>query len=117
MTEVSVLRAGRDHKGVETNAMILRNHLAAIEVDAGNVGQNYADICVPTHDFADRRSDVGGRQRCRRYLIEQGLEQMIVVTVDKRDGKIIVCQRYRRRQPAEAGADNDDPSAVCASFV
>ena len=70
-----------------------------------------------THDPADRRSDIGGRQRCRCDLIEQGLEQMIVVTVDERDGKIIVCQRYRRRQPAEAGADNDDPSAVCASFL
>ena len=44
MTEVSVLRTGRDDEGVEPNAMIFGNHLATVEIYAGNIGQDDAHI-------------------------------------------------------------------------
>ena len=59
-------------------------------------------------DPADRRRDVAGRQRRRRHLIEQRLEQVVVVAVEERDAHRRTLQRLRGREPAEAAADDHD---------
>ena len=60
----------------------------------------------PAEDGADRPGDVAGRERGRRHLVEQRLEQMVVVPVDQRDLGRRAGQGARHLEPAEAGAED-----------
>ena len=60
------------------------------------------------NDAADRRCDIGRRQRRGGDLIQQRLKQVIVVTVDERDREVAPGQRFRGRQSAKPRTDDDD---------
>ena len=51
--------------------------------------------------------DVGRRERRRRDLIEQRLEDVVVRAIDQRDVHRRTLERARRVQSAEAAADDD----------
>ncbi len=57
---------------------------------------------------ADRRGDVGRRQRRGRNLIQERLEQMMVRAVDQQDIDGRAGEPGRRCQSAEAAAHDDD---------
>ena len=61
---------------------------------------------------ADRPGDVGGRERCRRHLIEQRLEHVVIAPVHERHVDVAAGKPLRSCEPAEAGADDHDMGAV-----
>jgi hypothetical protein len=63
---------------------------------------------LPTEDPADGRRYITRRQARGRDLVEQRLEQVIVVTIDDRDGEPRSRQLLGRRKPAETCPDNHD---------
>ena len=52
---------------------------------------------------------VARRQRARRHLVEQRLEQVVVRAVDQRHVDVGAPQPLRGGKPAEAAADDHDP--------
>ena len=100
VTEIGVLRAGREDQVVVGNAAALGDHLAPRRVDARHLAEHDIDVPRARQDAADRRGDVGRREPGGRHLIEQRLEQVIVVLVD--DGDV-------ERLPASALAADSPP--------
>jgi hypothetical protein len=57
---------------------------------------------------ADWGCDVGGRKSRGGDLVKQGLEQMVVLTVDDDDVGWRRCEALGGGEACEASADNDD---------
>ena len=73
-----------------------------------HVGEQHRDVLLVAQHPPDRRGDVARRQRRRRDLVQQRLEEMVVVAVDQRDADRRARERPRRVEAAEAAADDHD---------
>ena len=108
MTEIVVAGAGGDHQPIVAYRFeIPRFHRLALRIDPRHLGHQDLYIPEPAQRFADRLGDVGGRQRRRRHLVEQRLEQVVIAPVDQRDADIGVAELPGAGQPAEPAADDD----------
>ncbi len=83
VTEIGVTRAGGQHQRIEAD------HLARIQlhgprrpVHAGHLRKQGRHFLAVAVKMADRPGDLGCRQRRRRNLIQQGLKQVVIATVD-----------------------------------
>ncbi len=85
-----------------------------VEIDALRLGHQESHVATPAHDGTHRLGDVVGLQPGRRNLVQQGLELMVVVTIDHQhvDGR--AREGAGDAQAAEPGTDDDDarPAAV-----
>ena len=108
MAEVRVRRAGRDDQVVVRHRSRSVTTMRRDGIDRADVGQQHLDVRLMPQNPADRRRDVAGRQRRRRHLIEQRLEDVMVVTVEQRDANRRPGERARRVESAESAADDDD---------
>src|SRR5262249_12260907 len=86
--EVVGAHAGRDHQIIESNLAYTRAgegrlNRAGSNVNAVDLSQDYADIPLFGLKLTDGRSDLGGREDCRRHLIEQRLKYVVVTPVDQ----------------------------------
>ena len=82
--------------------------LARVEVEVGDLGQQDADVAVALEDRAERIGDLAGRERARRNLVGERLEEMEVAAVDERDLDRRTPQLRDRLEAAETAADDDD---------
>ena len=85
VTEIGVPRACRDDELVERDRPTADDNRTAIEIDGRDIRQHDTRIGLQSKDLADWGCDVGGRKGRGRDLVEQGLEQMVVQTVDDDD--------------------------------
>ncbi len=85
VTKVCVLRSCGENEKIKRDAAAFRNHFAGGRVDARNRGENHRDILLRSEDTTDRCGNIRRRKACRRNLIEQRLEQMIIVPIDQAD--------------------------------
>ena len=108
LAEITVPRAGREHEIVVGKARVADENFALLGRDSGHLPHQYAAVLLAAQHRADRHRDVRWRQRRRRHLIEQWLEQVVVALVDQRDACPGVPQLIGRGDAAEAGADDDD---------
>jgi hypothetical protein len=115
VAEVRVARPARDDQrvvGKPRLALAVRQageeHLAAGEVEAGDLGLHHAGVPLAAQDDAQRRCDLGGRERARRGLVDERLEEGEVLPVDERDLDRRPAQAAHRLQAAEAAAHDDD---------
>jgi hypothetical protein len=77
-------------------------------VDGPGVCQEHLDVLLPAQDPADGRRDVAGRQRRRRNLVEQRLEDVVIVPIDERHANGRPRQGARRVEATESTAENHD---------
>ena len=70
------------------------------------VGEPHLRVALLAEEMTDRRDDLGRRQHCGGDLVQEGLEEMVVGTVDDDDGQVRARQGARGAQTAEAGADD-----------
>lgn len=82
-------------------------------IDIRSLAHQHAYIALAAKHAAQRGRDLARRERPRRDLIEQRLEEMEIPTVDERDLNRRMLQRLRGVESAEAPAENDD--ALCDS--
>ena len=106
--EIALLRPGGDDQIVERNSLAFRDHLVPAGVDAGDIAEHDLDVGPAVKLRSDRRGDIGRRQCCRRDLVQQRLEQMIVVAVDQRDIEWPAGEGLRCGKSAEPGSDDDN---------
>ncbi len=107
--EIGMARArGHDQKVVVEHGAVGQDDPAAGRLDRAGLAKQHANVCGAPEDPSDRRGDIAWRERRGGNLIEQRLEQMVVVAIEQRDAHVMPSQDLRRRQPAEAAADDDD---------
>ena len=90
----------------------VEDHLAALQVEARHLREQDAHVLLAPEDAAQRRSDLGGRERAGRNLVGERLKEMEVAPVDERDVDRGAAQLAHRLQPREAAADDDDARAT-----
>src|SRR6516164_2757059 len=111
--EVARAHAGRDQQIVvgdlaDAHARGRCLDGAGNNIDAGDLRQEHAEVSLLDLELSDRRRDIGGREHCRRHLIEQWLEYVVVAAIDQDDIDISVPQRTCRGDSGKASADDDD---------
>ena len=108
MAEIGVASAGREDEMVVGDRAAIGHHLLCNWIDADDLRQHDAAVFRVPQDAADRRGDIGGRERRGRHLVEQRLKEVVVAPVD--DGHT---QRSARKplgggKAAEPCAHDDD---------
>ena len=108
VAEIRVGRARRDDQDVIIEAAVGQQEPLAGDIHAGGLGQHDGDVRLMPEDPPDRRGDVGGAERGRGHLVEQGLEQVVVRPVHDRDPHRRTSQPAHGGQAAESAADDHD---------
>ena len=115
VAEVGVVRAARDDQRVIGHRVRYRqiadrpeDHLAPLEVEAVDLGEQHAHVVVALEHCAQRIGDLAGRQGAGRDLVAERLEQVEVAAVDERDRHVRLAQPERGLEAAEAAADDHD---------
>ena len=113
VAEPRVDRARRHHEIVVGDlGDVLDAHHLADDVDALDLAHQRADPRHVGEEAPHRHGDVGRRQRGRRDLVKQRLEQVVVGLVDDGDEGRRELQPARHRQAPEARADHHDAGQV-----
>ena len=66
-----------------------------------------------SQDAADRIPDVSRIEACRRHLVEQGLERVVVALINDRYFDRPARKSFGRCQSTEPGSDDYDPVHGC----
>jgi hypothetical protein len=99
---------GDDQGVVRQRRRVGQDDAAPRRIDGLRFAEEDAHVVgLPQHP-SDRRADVAWRERRRRDLIQQRLEEVVVVTIDERDVRARPGQRLGGREATEAAAKNDD---------
>ena len=106
--EIVVMRPGREDQVIIGNGTVAHLNKAPLGVHAGDFPKQHLGVLLSPQHMADRRADVGRRERGGRHLIEQGLEEVVVLPVDERHMHRRMGQRAGGTQSAEPAADDDD---------
>ena len=100
VAEVGVARAGREDEVVVRQAAVgAARPRAPPRRSPHRLGEQHAGVRLAPQDRADRVGDVAGRQRRRRDLVEERLEEVVVAAID--DGDL----DRRARERARGGRD------------
>src|SRR5262249_32715360 len=106
MSEVRVSGARRDDQIVVRDGIAIRQDEMSWGINRSHFGQKHLDVFLMTKNPADWRRDVSRRQRGGRYLVEQRLEDVVVVTIEQGDANRSSLQGARGVKPAKP-ASND----------
>jgi hypothetical protein len=114
VAEVRVVRAAGDDQAVvgKLEQLVVGRDAVdpdapAVEVEAGDLAQDDADIPVALEDPAQRRGDLARRERAGRDLVHERLEEREVAPVDQRDVDRRPAQLPDGLHAAEPAADDD----------
>ena len=69
--------------------------------------EHHLGVFLLREQRADRKRDLGRRQRRHRHLVEQRLEQVVIGAVDQQNLDVFAAQPTRRGETAETTADDD----------
>ena len=107
LAEIAVLCASReDQIVVVERAAGFGYHLLRLFIDALDFVHEHGDIAVIAQDMANGCGDLSRRQCRGGHLVEQGLEQVIVATIDERDIDSLTGECFGSTQAAEAGTND-----------
>jgi len=116
MVEIGVMCAGRDHEGVVGDRSAIGDQdLAPLGVQADRFSEDDRRVPLLAQDRAQRLGDVARRQRPRRDLVEQRLEQVEVAPVDESETDLRIDPKAPRRVQAGEPATDDDHAMRLAS--
>jgi hypothetical protein len=109
VTEIGVLRAGREQQIVVLELAAVGHDRAAVDIDALGLGLQHADIAHMREQAADRDRDIRGAERRHRDLVQQRLEQMMILAIEQRHSHAgHVAQPLGRIDARETRADDED---------
>ena len=76
---------GHDEVVVRQRGAVCQVHGALAHVDVGDLAQQGGHVALLAEQMPDGRRNGRGRQPGGGYLVEQGLEQMVVAAIDQGD--------------------------------
>ena len=109
MAEIAMRRSRRHDEIVVTDLFgVLQYDHSMRGIDGLHVAHEHRRIFLVLQDLADRRGNRRRRKPRGRDLVQEGLEQVMVRTVDDRDADRRPGERLRREQAAKSAAQDDD---------
>ena len=108
VAEVRVGHPRGEDQVVVVDVAALDEDALLLDLDALDRTHEDGGVALAPEELAYRRRDVRGRQRRRRDLVEQRLEQVMIALVDEGDADAGDVQPPRRGQPREPRPENDD---------
>ncbi|GAB3102392.1 hypothetical protein GCM10027159_28190 [Lysobacter terrae] len=94
---------------------VVAEHLAAgerermrIGIDADDLAEPHFHIALVAQDVPQRRGDIWRRQARGRDLVQQGLKEMVIASIDQGDTHVVPGQGPCRPQTGETAADDHD---------
>ncbi len=113
MAEPGIDRARRQEEVVVRDRPgVADEHLACDLVDAGDLAEDDRHVRIFAEQRADRRGDIGRRERGGRDLVEQRLKEVMVGAIDQHQVDVILHEMMCGLEAAEAAADDDDPGLL-----
>ena len=112
VAEVGVARARSQHQPVVAQRTVAKLHRAALDVDVGDLVQDDPGVVLVAQHAADGTGDVGRGQAGGGHLVEQGLEQVVVASVDQHHLDGGVGQALGGSEASEAASDDYDPGSL-----
>ena len=107
-TEVVRRRAGSENQIIIGNLAMVRQQDLASLIDAFSLGHEEFHVPALAEERTDWICDFVRREDCRRYLVQERLEELEVVTVDEQDVDIFLRKELGKLDAAEACTDNDN---------
>ena len=109
MTEIRVARArGDDEKIIMQLAPVVAPDDSRVGDDLARLGEQDFGVPLRVQQPADRRRDVGRRERRRRDLIQQRLEDVMIRPIDHRDVYGGIAQGACGVQSTKSATDDDN---------
>ena len=108
VAEVRVRRACREHQVVVGEPSRRLEQQPSLTTSTPVTGEGDLAVVLAANDRADRRADVGRRERCGRHLVEQRLKDMMVAPIEDGHGDRRLRQRFRGGEARKAAADDQD---------
>ena len=100
VAEVGGLAAAGDDQAVVVEAVAaVEDHLPLLGVDLGDLGHQDRGVLAVLEIGPDRGRAIARRQRTRRDLVEERLEQVVVVAVDEGHVRVRVAQLRAAARP------------------
>src|SRR5262249_13372775 len=87
---------------------VVEEELLVREVDTHRLGKDDFDVLLLPQNAADGEGDVARVEACRRDLIEERLEGVVILPIDERDPERGLAERVRCVESAESTADDHD---------
>ena len=108
MAEIAGAATEGQHEKVVVQGVVGQQHAPSGQIDSHDAFEQYRHVLFVRHDAADRLRDFGRGKPRRRDLIKQGLEQMVIGSIDQRHASSGVIELLAKRQPAESRAQHHD---------
>src|SRR5262249_25574513 len=112
VAEVRLTGAGGEDEVIVGEVFVAHNDAPGGEVDGGDVGETHLDVALLPENRADRGGDVGGGEGGGGDLVEKGLEEVVVATVDQGNFDRRFGEGAGGAEAGEAAADDDDAGRV-----
>ena len=87
---------------------VRHRHASRLEVEAVDLAEHDVRVALPAQDLAERERHLDRRERARRDLVGERLEEEEVLPVDERHLDVGAAEAAGCEQPAETTADDDD---------
>lgn len=88
VTEIGVPCAGGNDEIVEGDALCAEENVSRLKVDTIDVAEHHIGVAMFAQDCANRRRNLSRGQAGGGDLIEEGLEQVVVASVDQCDMRV-----------------------------
>lgn len=112
MGEVRVAGAGGEDQEVVVQLAVVELQTLVFEVNGRRLSKEYTGVALVAKDRANRRGDLGRREGGGSNLVEQGLEEVMVATVDEGNADRLPGERSCGVQAPEPATDDDDVGPV-----
>ena len=87
------------------------------QIDINDVGKHHIQIGLLRLKLADRRCDLGGCKHCRRYLVENRVEDMMIAAIDQDHFRIGSLEGPHRGNSSKAGAYDHNPGPLGSGTI
>src|SRR5271154_4711247 len=105
-------RAGGDDERVVLDFSVAEYDSPFRSVDVNRLSKQHLRVFLPPQNLAQRRGDVGRRERSRRHLIQQRLKKMVIAAINQRDVYRGVLQGLGEAEAAEPSPDYDNSVTI-----
>src|SRR6185295_1120353 len=110
MAKIGMGRAAGEYEVIERKFADIGRHDSSVHIHRFDVAQQHPDIRILREHRSNRRSNVGRTEAGHRHLIEKRLKQMVVPFIDQcHFNAANSTQSFRRIEPRESAADDDNP--------
>jgi hypothetical protein len=114
--------SGCDYQDVVTERRVLMVFIASVDklgvfIDPADFAKKYGRVSLIFQKSPDRRRDLSGRKHRCRHLIQQGLKEIVIRSINHQDIGVRMPKGLSGSEPRKTGTDNHDSLHLFPHFV